>query len=216
MSRALRFTARQARPAATMDLAPRTGNQSSLEFRRVPWHDLMSIEGIRRPCRRQATGREKEARMVNWDRPQPAPLALFRFIHANFPVVRNSGIYNHRTVAGTNVLSHLAEGRAIDLGLLVGRPNEKLLGDRLFRIFIDNAAELEVDELIWNHVIWSKQKQFEHSYRGVDPHTNHIHVGYTRDGSQKTAIPSKMMISVAILRTGLEDLARQAPGYGFA
>jgi hypothetical protein len=154
--------------------------------------------------------------MVAWSGPQPAPLALYRFLHANFPSVRNDGIYNPRNVAGTNIPSHHAEGRAVDLGLLATKPDEKLLGDRLFRILIENAAELEVDEIIWNRTIWSQQKRYEHTYQGVDPHSNHIHVGYTRVGSQKTAIPSKLMIGVAILRTGLEDFGQQSPGTGFA
>jgi hypothetical protein len=154
----------------------------------------------------------RSARMTDWNRAQPGPVALWHFIHANFPTTRNLGIYNHRVVAGTHTLSHHAEGRALDIGLLVRNPNEKVLGDNLFRIFVETASLLELDEIIWNHTISSAQQTAPHRYGGVDPHTNHIHVGFTRAGSQSTRMPAKFMVRIGILRTNLEELGQPVGG----
>ena len=50
---------------------------------------------------------------MSWDHAQPAPLALWKLVHANFPQTRNLGIYNARNIAGTNTPSLHAEGRAL-------------------------------------------------------------------------------------------------------
>jgi len=133
---------------------------------------------------------------------------LWHLIHSNFKIARNLGIYNHRVIAGTHTLSHHAEGRALDIGLLVARPGEKLLGDQLFEIFIDSASVLGVDEIIWNHQISSASHPAVHHYHGQNPHIDHIHVGFTRAGSQNTAFPPVFLIRIAQLRTGLEDLTQ--------
>jgi hypothetical protein len=143
----------------------------------------------------------------NWNQPQPAPKALWALIHANFPQPRFLGIYNRRNVAGTSTPSAHAEGRALDIGLLVSRPDEKALGDQLFDLLIRNAAELGLDHVIWNRRIWSSARGGPRPYTGVSPHTDHIHVAFTRDGSQQTDFPLTRL-GIAILRTGYEDLAR--------
>ena len=152
---------------------------------------------------------------INWNGPQPAPVALWQLIHANFPIARNLGIYENRNIAGTDTKSHHAEGRALDIGLLVTMAPEKVLGDRLFQIFIDSMIGLGMDEVIWNRQIYSSAKPTIHTYTGQNPHTNHVHVGYTRDGSQATGFPPDFLVSIAELRTGLEDL-RSAPVSGLA
>jgi hypothetical protein len=144
---------------------------------------------------------------INWDQPQPASRALWSVVHANFPQARNLGIYNPRNVAGTNTPSAHAEGRALDIGLLVSRPNEKLIGDQLFKIFIETSDELGLDHVIWNRQIWSQAHPSLRPYHGQNPHTNHVHVAFTREGSQGTSFP-RTNLEIAILRTGLEDLSR--------
>lgn len=149
---------------------------------------------------------------VDWNRSQPAPQALFRFIHANFPVCRNMGIFNHRVVAGTNTLSHHAEGRALDIGLRAAVQNEKWLGDQLFAIFVKSANSSDIDEIIWNRQIWSAKRPFVHPHHGANPHVDHIHVGFTRDGSQKTALAHLFIMKIATLRTGMEELGERVGG----
>ncbi len=113
--------------------------------------------------------------MTDWNRAQPGPVALWHFIHANFPTTRNLGIYNHRVVAGTHTLSHHAEGRALDIGLLVRNPNEKVLGDNLFRIFGSTTASLlrKLDEIILedqHHIEQCTNRPRRIAMAGADPH----------------------------------------------
>jgi hypothetical protein len=148
---------------------------------------------------------------VNWNQPQPAPRALWSLVHANFPQTRNLGIYNPRNVAGTNTPSAHAEGRALDIGLLVSRPNEKMIGDELFKLFIKNSGELGLDHVIWDRQIWSQVHPKLRPYHGHSPHTDHVHVAFTREGSQSTSFP-RANLDIAILRTGVEELAKAQNG----
>jgi hypothetical protein len=147
-------------------------------------------------------------RMTRWDGPQPAPRALFTLLRANFPRIRNDGIYNSRFVAGTTKLSLHAEGRALDIGLSADIPEQRTIGDRLFEIFIETASLMEIEEVIWNRRISSSALPRVHHYSGVDSHTGHIHVGFTRAGSQKTNFPPLFLLKIGVLRTGLEEIGR--------
>lgn len=141
-----------------------------------------------------------------WNGPQPAPRALWDLVHANFPQTRFDGIFNPRNIAGTNTPSLHAEGRAVDIGLSVGVPLEKTIGDSLFGIFVDLAGQMGLQEIIWNRDVWSTQRPVVHTYTGHDPHTDHIHAGFTRDASGRAQMPGALLIRIAALRTGLEDL----------
>lgn len=143
-----------------------------------------------------------------WNGPQPAPKALWQLIHANFPQSRNDGIYNDRNIAGTQTKSLHAEGRALDIGLDVTNASDKLVADRLFDAFIDSAVEIGLQEIIWNRQIWSSAKPSVHVYTGHDPHTGHIHVGFTREASQQTMFPQSFLVRIGILRTGLDEITQ--------
>ena len=91
--------------------------------------------------------------------------------------------------------------------MLTTRANEKFLGDQLFQLFIQNAAELGLDHVIWDRQIWSAQRGGPRPYTGVSPHTDHVHVAFTRDVSQRTNFP-RTSLDIAILRTGMEELAQ--------
>jgi hypothetical protein len=149
---------------------------------------------------------------INWHRAQPLPTALAKSLRVNFLQISGTGIYNDRNVAGTTRKSAHAEGRALDIHLNVNRPDEKLIGDSLYRIFIEAAYETGIDNVIWNRMIWSRAKG-EHTYTGVSPHRDHIHVEFTRTGSQQT-IWHLLEIKVAQLRTGLEELSRAQANIG--
>lgn len=149
-----------------------------------------------------------------WDGPQPAPKALWQLVHQNFPQTRNDGIYNNRNIAGTHTPSLHAEGRALDIGLSVSRPDEKLIADELFRVFVHSAALVGFQEIIWNHQVWSHAHQNVHRYTGHDPHTGHIHAGFTRTASQHTTLPHQFIIRIAEVRTGIEELARANANIG--
>ena len=152
------------------------------------------------------------AKAINWHRAQPLPAALAKYLKVNFPQISGTGIYNDRNVAGTNKKSAHAEGRALDIHLNVTRPDEKLIADNLYRIFIEVAYQTGIDNVIWNRTIWSRAKG-QHAYHGQNPHTDHIHVEFTRPGSQLT-IWHLLDLKVAQLRTGLEELSHAQANIG--
>jgi hypothetical protein len=151
--------------------------------------------------------------MTNWNQDQPAPRTAIRMIHANFPNLKSLGIYVCRNVKGTNVKSAHAEGRALDIGVSANRPGERLIGDLLFKALIASAAKSGIDNVIWNRQIWSVQHGGPRPFVGNyphggprNPHTDHIHVEWTRDGSQLDRL-NFLELQVSIVRQGLEELA---------
>jgi len=151
---------------------------------------------------------------INWQQNQPAPTHAIRMIHANFPQVKNVGIYVPRNIAGTSTPSAHGQGRALDIGLNANRPAEKVLGDELFKALIRSAHRSGIDNVIWNRQIWSVAKGGPRPWIGNyangaprNPHTDHIHVEWTRDGSQLERL-NFLELEIAILRTGFEDLSR--------
>jgi hypothetical protein len=115
---------------------------------------------------------------INWTQEQPAPRQAIRMIHANFPRARNLGIYVCREIKGTNIKSAHAEGRALDIGIRADLPGEKIIGDQLFRVLIDSARKSGIDNVIWNHQIWSV------SLGGPRPW-----VGHYKSGAAKNLTP---------------------------
>jgi hypothetical protein len=143
---------------------------------------------------------------IDWHKAQPAPRGLWRLIHANFPQARSDGIYVCRNIAGTNKQSLHAEGRALDIHLRLTRPTEKYIGDHLFKAFVDLARSLGLQEVIWNRQVWSTTKPRVHTYTGQNPHTDHVHVGFTRAGSQGPGYNAMLLYRVGKIRTELEEL----------
>ena len=150
---------------------------------------------------------------VNWNQSQPAPKQAIRTIHANFPQTKNLGIYVCRNIKGTNTKSAHAQGRALDIGLNALRPEEKVIGDALFHALIRVAHHSGIDNVIWNRQIWSVEKGGPRAWVGnykngapKNPHTDHIHVEWTRDGSQLERLRF-LELEIAILRTGFEELS---------
>jgi hypothetical protein len=115
-------------------------------------------------------------------------------------------------VAGTNIPSHHAEGRALDLGLRAWIPTEKWLGDELFEIFVGDVNPRDVDEVIWNRQIWSAQRPYVHVHHGANPHIDLIHVGFTRAGSQKSGFAYSFIVKIAVLHSGMEDVGQRVGG----
>lgn len=143
---------------------------------------------------------------IDWKRPQPLPSAVKDVLKANFPVIAKVGIYNDRNVAGTTKKSSHAEGRALDIYLSAAKPNERLVGDSLFDTMIESAAQSGIDNVIWNREIWSTAHPQRRPYKGKSAHRDHIHVEFTRVGSQLAAF-DLLKLRIAQLRTGLEELA---------
>jgi hypothetical protein len=135
-------------------------------------------------------------------------------IRANFPQVTNLGIYVCRDIKGTNNKSAHAQGRALDIGLNALRPAEKAVGDGLFHALIRAAQNSGIDNVIWNQAIWSIKNGGPRPWVGnyksgaaKNPHTDHIHVEWTHDGSQLERLKF-LELQIAILRSGFEDLSK--------
>lgn len=143
--------------------------------------------------------------MSHWNGPQPAPLALRHLIYANLPQIHRMGIYNVRNIAGSSKQSLHSEGRAADIYLSAFVAVEKALADRLFAVFVDCARSMGLEEVIWNHQIWSHAKSRAHRYTGVNPHTDHVHVGFTRPGSQLVSLGTFPM-RLAQMRSEMQDV----------
>jgi hypothetical protein len=144
---------------------------------------------------------------INWKKSQPAPRHLARLLRANFSQISATGIYNDRNVAGTKKKSAHAEGRALDIHLNANHPDELALGDQIFEALIRKATKIGVDNVIWNRQIWSVARGGPRRYKGQSPHTDHLHVEFTRKGSQYREL-NDILIDIGIIRTGIDDLGK--------
>src|ERR1044072_7563223 len=89
-----------------------------------------------------------------WNHNQPIVRFLRRWIPICIPQVTRTGGYNNRTTETGGFSAH-SEGRAIDIYLDAFNESERLTGDALAQMFVDRAADLGVDPVIWNRRIWS-------------------------------------------------------------
>jgi len=159
---------------------------------------------------------------VKWDHAQPLPRKVARYLRVNFPQITApyEDIYEPRSVKGTSVASSHAEGRGLDVHLRVSHPDEKLVGDQLFKALIDAAHVSGIANVIWNRQIWSLQqggpRPFVGNYKNgapKNPHTDHIHIEFTRAGSQLTVF-KLLELKIDNIRGGLEELARNQKNIG--
>jgi hypothetical protein len=108
---------------------------------------------------------------------------IFPIIYQNHPRGRGVGGYVDRTTAMGTPSAH-AEGRVADIYLEANDITQRKIGDGLFEIFKTWHRELGVDHVIWNRQIWSLAQGGPRRYTGINPHINHVHVSFTRAGSQ--------------------------------
>ncbi len=129
---------------------------------------------------------------------QPAPRALWSLLHANFPRTRLLDDGSPQATAG---------GASLAIGLDASDRDERWLGDQLFAILVQNADELGAERIHWTDRAWSRVEGGPRSVETDRPRPDRLQVDFTPDGSVKDAFP-RTMIEVAVLRSGLEDLAR--------
>ena len=149
---------------------------------------------------------------INWNQNQPIVHHARTVLVLTFPMLTRlgystnpSGIegYAKRTTHSGGPSAH-AEGRALDIYVSAFVHAEKMLGDGLFDVFSKNHQVLGVDHVIWNRRIWSAAKGGPRPYTNAanGPHTNHVHVAFTRAGSQKQ--PPALQTLAAALRRRLD------------
>lgn len=129
---------------------------------------------------------------VNWNQDQPIIRYLRRWIPAIFPIVPQNhppgrGLWGYvpRTTADGKFSEH-SEGRAIDIYLNAFEGTQRRIGDGLFELFRTRYQELGVYFVIWNRqvVYPGVGRGRPRPYTGPRPHTDHVHVAFTRPGSQ--------------------------------
>lgn len=93
----------------------------------------------------------------------------------------NLGIYNCRTVRGSTTRSLHGEGRAGDVGFPgVANP----AGTELLELLLPHVGELGIQYVIWNRRAYSAKAPSGQAYRGVSPHTDHLHIEFTWDAAR--------------------------------
>jgi hypothetical protein len=149
--------------------------------------------------------------MTDWNQEQPAPKELRQLLKVTFPEIKlkvangsetmgNYQILAKRKVAGSDNPSDHAEGRALDIFLDASDAGEKKIGDYLVNAFIESGDGMGISYIIWNREIWKKGTGQKTKYGGKSPHTNHIHISWSKDGSQKIIFGS--VTAKLLLRDG--------------
>lgn len=165
------------------------------------------------------------SKKIDWNKNQPIIFHLRRVLPSVFPVLRtpghgqhSSGIggYVNRTHRFDDQLSPHAQGRAADIYLNANDIGEKTIGDGLFYMFINNADNLGIDNVIWNRQIWSISKGGPRSYTVGKEHRDHIHVEFTKEGSQEK--PASLLrcvegVRIVILRRIRSKIATEGKTY---
>jgi len=124
--------------------------------------------------------------------------------YRNHPL-RGVGGYVNRHNAMGGFSAH-SEGRAADIYVKIDNLYLKAIGDALFAGFVHNAENLGLEEVIWNRQIWSSAIPEIHAYQGARPHTDHVHVAFSRPDSQ---VRSELLLRV--VQAAREDVIRQFP-----
>ncbi|MEM9468473.1 MAG: hypothetical protein AAGA90_24100 [Actinomycetota bacterium] len=94
------------------------------------------------------------------------------------------GIYNCRPPRGqSSGLSEHGEGRAVDIGLNAFDAEDLAVGDQIAEAMVTHADALGIQSVIWNRRVWGYGRWFWRSYGGVNPHTDHLHIGQNWAGA---------------------------------
>jgi hypothetical protein len=92
---------------------------------------------------------------------------------------RDGGIYNCRTVRGSQVRSIHGEGRAWDMMMPVVAGRGHPRGHDAVRELGAQGRRLGIQTIIFDRTIWSARSPSGRAYTGVHPHYDHLHVELT-------------------------------------
>ncbi|MBS1562356.1 MAG: hypothetical protein JSS89_12185 [Bacteroidetes bacterium] len=115
----------------------------------------------------------------------PGTKELWKIIKGSWPRSEFLGIYNVRSIRGSDRLSLHSEGRAVDF-----HPGSAADRDAIASWALRNADKLGVQEVIVYETkrIWTSDKAGEgwRPYKGVSSPYHHIHIGQHRQGAGLT------------------------------
>jgi hypothetical protein len=125
--------------------------------------------------------------------PQPGAKALVSELQKR--VGGRGEIFNCRSVRGETRLSLHAEGRAVDWYRDARDPAQASEAQQIIDWLLNADADgnrhavarrMGVQELIWNRSIWTARRHAEgwRPYTGVNPHTDHLHIGLNWAGAK--------------------------------
>ncbi len=103
--------------------------------------------------------------------------SLKKFVEDKWkPPVTSVGGYSCRQNTASPGVSVHGVGRALDIMISADNPQTQKVGDTIRNYMINNATKYGVQRVIWNHHIWSANKDGWRDYDGPNPHTDHLHV----------------------------------------
>jgi MYXO-CTERM domain-containing protein len=126
---------------------------------------------------------------------EPGTVVLRDYLAAHYPQVRSIGGYACRPIVGdSSATSVHATGRALDIMLPLTSDGEadNDLGDPIGRFLIEHAAEIGIQQIIWDRTVWRASRTpgaKESTYGGEHPHHDHLHVELSVEAGVDMATP---------------------------
>jgi len=116
--------------------------------------------------------------------PSSGAIALRDWLLAEYPTGWSGGIYNCRTVRGSQSPSIHGEGRAFDLMLPVVDGRGDPVGHEIVGRLGSAGDRLGIQCVIFDRTIWSGRSPSGRAYTGVHPHYDHLHIELNRSGAR--------------------------------
>jgi hypothetical protein len=132
--------------------------------------------------------------------PQPGLVALVQ-LWREVTALPSYGIFNCRTVRGRSTPSMHGDGRAADLGANANDARHRALADQFCAFLVWAGPHIGMQYLIWNRR-QIKPGQAWRRYRGVNPHTDHIHAELNWDGARAVTIDQLRHLWAQYTRNG--------------
>lgn len=131
--------------------------------------------------------------------PSSGALALRQVMLSLYSEARDGGIYNCRTVRGSQTPSIHGEGRAWDMMLPVRNGRGHPRGHDAVRQLGAHGRRLGIQSIVFDRTIWSARSPSGRQYTGVHPHYDHLHIELTRDAASKlTAATLRSVLGVNV------------------
>lgn len=122
------------------------------------------------------------------DGPSSGAVALRDFMMSQYVEARDGGIYNCRTVRGSQTPSIHGEGRAWDMTLPVRNGRGHPRGHDAVKQLAGYGRRFGIQSIIFDRTIWSARSPSGRQYAGVHPHYDHLHIELTRDAASKLTV----------------------------
>ena len=125
---------------------------------------------------------------------KPGVLGFRELVLRTYPSTGDSGIV--RSCAGDSEVTEHKEGRAWDWTIDAADGADRARADELLAWLLAtdghgnrhaNARRLGVMYIIFDHRIWGAYQAGDgwRAYAGANPHTDHVHISFSRDGAQR-------------------------------